>query len=218
MQPFEIDKTTLEFTQFNIKSLKQKQTGNEYNAAIEFNTFVDTFMALNFASNNDNIMIDCSWYEHYGKLIDEQILGGIAEINEDCVHDILKRLNFLSLANLVEIDKSFLELSHVHVKTMNLSERTFGKLGVMNFRYIMKTLGRFVVNLTIDKNVFRCIPHTDRRSRYAEFAILHSINSLTGPLLREIHLKSFKFSRFELKFLEPLMNEMKQKSINITFG
>lgn len=163
-------------------------------------------------------MIDCSWYEHYGKLIDEQILGGIAEINVHCVHEILKSLNFLSLANLVHLDESFWEWSHVHVRTMNLSEGTCGKIGVMNFRYIMETFGRFVVNLTIDKSVFRCIPHTDRRGLYTELAILYSVNSLTGPLLRNIYLRSFKFSRFEQTFLEPLVNEMKQKSINITIG
>lgn len=218
MQPFEIDRATLAFTQFSLRSLKQKQSEKEYKATIEFNTFADTFSALNFASNNDDMMIDCSWYEHYGKLIDEQILGGIAEVNLDCVHDILKRLNFLSLANLVQLDESFLGLSHVHVRTMNLSERSCGKLGVMNFRYIMETFGRFVVNSTIDKSFFHCIPHTDRRGLYTELAILYSVNSLTGPLLRNIHLKSFKFSRFEQTFLEPLVNEMKQKSINISFG
>lgn len=217
LQPFEIDTVTLAIMQFNIRSLKRGQSENEYKATVEFNTFVDTFAALNFVSNNNNILIDCSWYEHYGKFIDERILGGIAEINVDCVHEILKRLNFMSLANLVQTDESFLELSREHVKTMNLSEETCGKLGVMNFRYIMETFGRFVVNLTINKNVFRYIPRADRRSLYAGIAILYSINSQTGPLLSNIHLKSFKFSRFEQKFLEPLVNEMKQKSINITF-
>lgn len=183
---------------------------------VQLSNFRIAYYALRAGSNNHDIVFHHHWYDERNGKMNIGFLSGIdATLNDDCIREIMDRSEILNLADMANYSERFLHIAKARISTLKIYPMNVGQsFGLMNFRYVLEVFGNEVVNLFISLHSFRRAG-ANRHYFNTKYAILHLAVFSTSSKLTVVSLESFNFSCGELEKIQPLIDLLRERGVEL---
>lgn len=186
-----------------------------------FETFGQTFNALVKGSSIEGVVLSHVWYSDWSwmaaKNLDELFFEAMeVTLNDDCIREILKYFDLPQCLYFGTINQRFGDLA-VDVLSRNLRvfPSTVGRIGQMNFRYLLSLIGNSVINISLSLTSFAYFGYIFNGTK---IDIMHIIDICTGPQLKKIQLIDFHLDESESLKLAPILQNLKHRGVQVEWA
>lgn len=190
---------------------------NEFSSGqFVFRSFMDCYTFCREEQQLSYLKWDNFWYQKYcGKIafsLFENMQNGL---NEDCIEEIAQYLDVVSFCDLFGVIKneSLTRIAHRKFSNLVINSPTVGeKFGMLNFYYILLSIGQNVINITVSMRSFRS-GSRDKWNFKLKYAIVHCICYLASNI-RFVTLENFNSESNDPKF-QPLFSILTARNVSI---
>lgn len=125
-----------------------------------FKTFEQAFQALIKGSSIEGITLIYNWYTDWSwissKNSDELFFEAMdLTLNDDCIREIMKYFDVLQCVYFGTISQRFRGLTVCEMsRNLRIFPSTVGRIGLMNWRYLLGLLANSVINISLSLTSF----------------------------------------------------------------
>lgn len=160
---------------------------------------------------------DFEFINHYYEPIRGEIALNILKciddaLNYDCIERIGGELDILGVADLVNTYPRLMDIARRRFSHLNITKSTTGKIGVMNFCYILNSFGEVVEEISVSTDSFN-----GSRKKWnfkTKYFIIFCIVHHTSSNLKSVNLHEFDIPLNDVK-IQPLISILSQKNVSV---
>lgn len=178
---------------------------------LKFETFSNTYTFCRKSHQYMDFEFNNYYYEAMRCEISLNILESINNtLNDDCIEKIADNLDILGMADLVKTYPRLMDIARHRYSHLTINKSTTGKIGVMNFCYILNSFGEVVEEIRVSTDSFK-----GGRKKWnieTKYLIIFCIIHYTSSNLKSVHLHEFDIPLNHAK-IEPLFSILNQRNI-----
>lgn len=185
-----------------------------------FKTFEQAFRWIVNGSTINGVHFQHSWYSDWSWLARKNLGGKFfeameAELNYDCIREVIKNIDLLQLFYFAHINETFKLLAIEKLSRLRIFPSTVGSINLMNFRYMLEMIREFKeISVSLKAFASPFGTHFDRTKMH----ILELIYTCTtGNILENVNLFDFDLNYWETDNIDSIVKLFRQRGIKVTF-